>query len=155
MAPHRAHNPGVLVRVQVPQPNMSDLKFESQENSNSLLHRVSSVFEDPDPQIVEEFKDREQWVQKQAGGKVHIIPPQRDKHSMLALDTQDSELYSLFNSAASQVTKNLGGFHQVGFAEHSGLSAWEMWVKPDVSDGELLAEVKRVMIEIAIEDVGS
>ena len=155
MAPHRAHNPGVLVRVQVPQPNMTDLKFESQENPTSLLHKIELAFEAPDPKVTERLKDRVPWVQKEASGRIYLRPPEEDKHPMLVLNTEDLELYNLFNSAAEQVTRKWDGFHQSGANDRNGLTCWEMWKTPDVSDDELLGEVKRVMIEIATEDVGS
>jgi hypothetical protein len=128
---------------------------KSQENPNSLLQKINLAFEAPDPKVVERLKDRDLWIQKEAGGRVHIRPPESDKRMMLALRTEDPELFGLFNDAANEVTKKWGGFHQIGAGDNEGLTAFELWKKPDVPDEKLLEEVKKVMIRIAAEDMGS
>jgi len=127
---------------------------KSLENPNSLSQRIDLAFENPDPKVMEKFKDRELWVQQQASERVHLIPPQGDKHIMLALNTIDLELYDLFNQAASQVIRKWDGFHQIGADNKDGLTAWEIWKKPDISDDELLIKVKKKMLEITAEVMG-
>lgn len=125
----------------------------SKENPNSLLQKIHLAFEAPDPKVVERLKDREMWIQKEASGRVHIRPPESDKKMMVALHTEDPILFALFNDAADEVTEKWGSFHQIGAGESDGLTAFELWRKPDVTDEELLAEIKKAMIEIASENI--
>ncbi|OGG35276.1 hypothetical protein A2363_02540 [Candidatus Gottesmanbacteria bacterium RIFOXYB1_FULL_47_11] len=127
----------------------------SKENPNSLLQKIHFAFEEPDPKVVERLKDRELWIQKEASGRVHVRPPESDKKMRIVFRTEDPEMFDLFNDAASEVTKKWDGFHQIGAGYKEGLTAFELWKKPDVSNEELLEEVKKTMIQIATENIGS
>lgn len=122
---------------------------KSQENPSSLLQRVELAFEGPDPKVAERLKDQELWVQREESGRVHIRPPQGDKHMMLALNTQDSELYETFNESASHVAMKWQGFHQIGSRNRNGLTAWEIWRRPDISDEDILKRLKDEMLKEA------
>ncbi len=128
--------------------------MEKKENPNSLLQKIQLAFEAPDSKVAEELKDREPWVQKEASGRVYIRPPEPDKKMMVAFRTEDAEMFDLFNHAANSVTKKWDGFHQIGADAKNGLTAFELWKKPNVADEEILEEVKQTMIEIASDNMG-
>jgi len=126
---------------------MLDKIVEEKDSSNSpLLKKVILAFEKPEPEIIEKYQDREPWVQEQMAGKVHIRPPMDDKKIMVSLYTPDLELYELFNDAASRITREWGGFHQIGAGEENGLSGWELWKKPTIPNQEILEKVKNEML---------
>jgi hypothetical protein len=128
---------------------MPDIKnTENQEATKSPLYKkVVQLFEKPGPKVAEELKDEPLWIQQQRSGKVHIMPPRHDKNMMLSLMTEDPELYEIFNDVADRFTRKWDGFHQIGHSDGTGLTAWELWKKPDVSDNDLLEQMKKEMLD--------
>ena len=128
-----------------------DAAAEKSESGNSLIKKIELAFGEPEPKIGGSLVDQKDWIIKQSAGKVHIIPPDGDKKQMLAINTNDQELFSVFNEATATVTQKLNGFHQVGADAKDGLTAWELWKKLDISDDELLIQMKEVMLQVANE----
>ena len=107
---------------------------ETTEPGNFLIKKIELAFGEPGLEAREKFKGQEEWIIRQAAGKVHLIPPDRDKHQMLAINTNDQELHSIFNEAAAIVTRKWNGFNQIGPGQKAGLTAWELWKRPDISE---------------------
>ena len=69
-----------------------------------------------------------------------VVPP--DKNPMVAINTSDKFAFRIFNMAARDVTKQYVGFNQVGNAESSGYSAWELWRLGDTDPNAVVAMVQ-------------
>mgnify|MGYP001594548226 CR=1 FL=1 len=97
----------------------------------------------------ENAKDPKKIAEAYYEGRVFVMPPDMDKHVMIALNTNDSHEYELFNMAAGKVTKKYHGFHQVGAGEREDFSAWELWDIPkDVDPYQIVREVEEEMREL-------
>lgn len=120
---------------------------DSEASGDSLYDKIISAFEEPTSEVLERLKGKSSWIQKQASGKVHIRPAMDDKKQMLCLNTDDTELYKLFNDAAGVFTKKFNGFHQVGWEDKNGLSMWELKGKVNISETELIQEFKEATLQ--------
>lgn len=125
---------------------------EIKELDSPLIEQIETAFGPPDAETVERLPNEEEWVKKQAAGRVHIIPKgasMDDKRIMLGLQTTDTDLFQNFNEAAGVVTSKWNSVNQTDSQATTGLTLWEFYNKPDIPEEEILERVKQEMINIA------
>lgn len=89
------------------------------------------------------------WQERRKQGLITVTPPQGDKHFMIGLETPDSEVYEIFNRAASRITKPYQGFHQIGAIGNSGYTSWELWNMGENKFYEIIEQMYEDMEQIA------
>lgn len=98
----------------------------------------------------EVFSDETDYRKSLKAGYITFVPPYRRarKGPMVGLDISDPLIFKLFNDACSQVTKEHSGFHQVGWGQTKGYTAWELWSLNGKKSYQFIEAVYQKMREI-------
>jgi hypothetical protein len=97
----------------------------------------------------EKERDRKGWLEHFNKGYITIFPSESDKHVMIGINTNNGNIFKLFNAAAREVTPKYRGFHQMGSSNPIGETAWELWDLPQsVHPTDVVDEIYKKMLEL-------
>lgn len=151
----------------VPEPNLSPNIREFLKRNQTAIdedaelrnkHITTTIGSSGSPKDIEkaeelfeqsQISDTQIWREKREKGLIILVPPLDDKHTMVALETADPEIFDLFNRAASLSTKEYGGFHQVGAEREEGYTAWELWNQGNARSYQIIEGVFKQMQNLA------
>lgn len=153
--PHKIEQPPadrIRAFLQRTKQSIQERRAIRQEQITALVGQSSSPEDlDAAESLIEDgvLNDPQSGRTAREQGLIAFIPPRGDKFAMVGLETGDPDVYELFNRAANRVTRDLGGFHQIGSNKTDGYTAWELWKLGGKKSYTVVEEVYEQMREIS------